>query len=313
MSPSGRKFLRDLWCGLLAVALALLLMGCQANITAGDQGFESQPIAEFGQHDDHDHSSNHPDEIQVLLANSHFVVGESRVAFGIIQNGRSVKGVRMNARFFNLNSSPRLTDEGEATYYGENLGGAGIYALRTAFDQAGRWGVEAIVWMEGAEPQTVRIGFEVLAKDPTPAIGTLAPLTHSKTLKKSGNDREEICSAVDDDRAFHELSIAEAVSNGKPTVILFATPGFCTTRTCGPSLEVVQALQAKYEMQANFIHVEIYEDFQTFQVAEAVQEWRLTTEPWVFFIDREGKIAEKIEGGITLAEVEPLLRKVFDN
>ena len=61
------------------------------------------------------------------------------------------------------------------------------------------------------------------------------------------------------DPAMYEVSVADAVTSGVPTVIAFATPGFCASATCGPLLDQVKALQSDYP-EVEFIHVEIYED-----------------------------------------------------
>jgi hypothetical protein len=40
------------------------------------------------------------------------------------------------------------------------------------------------------------------------------------------------------------------------------------------------------------------------QVATA-DEWGLKTEPWLFIVDEDGKLASRFEGGLTIDEVEP--------
>ena len=147
------------------------------------------------------------------------------------------------------------------------------------------------------QTDVARIGFEVLAQDPSPGIGDDAPLSKTLTLKDVNGDRSKISSASYDDSALHRISIADAVTNGKPTVILFATPAFCTSHVCGPSHQVVMSLAENYGDKVNFIHVEVYKEFQNFTPADAMIEWRLQTEPWLFFVDKNGKIVDKYRGG----------------
>jgi hypothetical protein len=242
---------------------------------------------------------------QTLLANSEHVVGPDRFALGLIENGQAVQDAAVHLRFFDLTSGqPVLKGEADAPFYGDNLGAAGVYVTHTTFDKAGQWGVEVTAQEPGQALKTARLAFQVLAQDPTPAIGEPAPRTRNLTLKDVGGDRHKICSAVEDDSPLHQMTIADAVTSGKPTAILFATPAFCTSRTCGPSLEVVKALAQRYQGPVNFIHIEVYKDFQTFAPADAMLEWDLQTEPWLFFVGKDGKVFEKFEGGITLREVE---------
>lgn len=247
-----------------------------------------------------------PAGLEVLLANSRYIVGPNRFAIGIIRDGHSVKDAQVHLKFFDLASGKAVAKgEADAPFFGDNLGEAGVYIAHTTFDQAGAWGVEVTVTESGRAPETRRIGFQVLAQDPSPGVGDDAPRTQNPTLKDVNGDRTKICSALEEDRILHQLSIAQAVTNGKPTVILFATPRFCTTRTCGPSHQVVLGLARNYADRVNFIHVEVYKNFETFEIAEAMQEWNLETEPWLFFVDRNGKIAAKYEGGITSKEIVP--------
>ncbi len=252
-------------------------------------------------------------DLQILLANSQHLVGENRFPIGVIRDGASVQDAQVHLKFFDLTSGePVATSEADAPYYGDNLGEAGVYVAYANFAKAGDWGVEVTVTENGRAPETKRIAFRVLAQDPSPGVGDDAPRTKNPTLKDVNGDRTKISSATEDDSILHRLSIADAVTNGKPTVILFATPRFCTTRTCGPSHQVVLSLARNYAERVNFIHVEVYKDFETFEPADAMAEWNLQTEPWLFFVDANGKIVHKYEGGITAKEIVPDFLKFIE-
>lgn len=244
---------------------------------------------------------------QAIIANSVHVVGTNeRFAIGLIRDGHSIKDAQAHLKFYDLTSGdPVAKGEADAPFYGDNLGEAGVYVARTAFDKPGSWGVEVSAQEPGKTADVARIGFEVLAQDPSPGIGDVAPRSKNLTLKDVNGDRSKISSASYDDSILHRISIADAVTNGKPTVILFATPAFCTSRTCGPSHQVVMSLAQNYGDKVNFIHVEVYKEFQNFTPADAMGEWRLQTEPWLFFVDKNGKIVDKFEGGITAKEIVP--------
>ena len=40
--------------------------------------------------------------------------------------------------------------------------------------------------------------------------------------------------------------------------------------------------------------------------------WRLPSEPWVFTIDKNGKVAARIEGAFSAAELEDAVQKAID-
>ena len=121
--------------------------------------------------------------------------------------------------------------------------------------------------------------------------------------------RQEISTDDNPDPKFYELSIDEALKERKPFVVAFATPKFCTSATCGPTLDIVKDASADYP-QVNYLHVEPYsnlDDPDNLKPIKAVREWGLPSEPWVFVIDREGRLLDKLEGGITAVELREVL------
>ena len=60
----------------------------------------------------------------------------------------------------------------------------------------------------------------------------------------------------------------------------------------------------------SFLHLEIYSDPQTQTTSAAVSDWRLPSEPWAFLVDREGKIADKLEGGLTATELREAIERL---
>jgi hypothetical protein len=106
--------------------------------------------------------------------------------------------------------------------------------------------------------------------------------------------------------------------NGKPTVLLFATPAFCQTRFCGPAYEMTSELQQRYGDQINFVHVEIYTGLpnpaaNNWEVAPAMTAFGLSTEPWLFLIDRNGVVFYRVEGLFTTDEIEQYIPALLDS
>jgi predicted transcriptional regulator len=72
----------------------------------------------------------------------------------------------------------------------------------------------------------------------------------------------------------------------------------------------VQSLEPDFRGRMSFVHLEIYSDPQTQTTSLAVNEWKLPSEPWAFIVDREGKIADKLEGALTAAELRESIERV---
>jgi hypothetical protein len=110
------------------------------------------------------------------------------------------------------------------------------------------------------------------------------------------------------------MTIAESIRRGEPVLVVFATPVYCVSRFCGPITDMVEDLQKDYSDRANFIHIEIWYDFQDQAVNEAAADWVFVdkdlTEPWVFLIDGKGKIVARWDNVATPGEIEPELEKL---
>ena len=120
------------------------------------------------------------------------------------------------------------------------------------------------------------------------------------------------------DPEFYRLSIADALAEGNPLMIVFSTPAFCGTRTCGPQLEIAEALAEVYGGGMNFVHIEIMERPDLVLTGEAepvvravVREWRLATEPWVFLVDADGLVFDRFEGFSPRFELEASVRRLL--
>ena len=117
----------------------------------------------------------------------------------------------------------------------------------------------------------------------------------------------------------YKISLKESLESQKATVILFATPAFCKTGTCGPQLDVIKDLSNEWDEKFNFIHSEIYSnsneiegDLSNAQISKAAKEWNLPSEPWTFIINESGIIISKFEGFATKEEIEESIKYVLN-
>jgi hypothetical protein len=191
------------------------------------------------------------------------------------------------------------------------------------FDHAGTWGAE--VELELAEGTTVtpRMRFTVLPEGSTPAVGEPAPRSDSPT----GTTADEIGAISTDPDPFpgaYERSVAEVVSSGQPAMVLFATPAFCRTGICGPTMEVVKSVAADYADAVGFVNVEPYRLHMTpnglqpeldaagnLQPVAAAVDYGIPSEPYLFVIDAEGDVFATFEGVVADDELRAALDEVI--
>lgn len=181
----------------------------------------------------------------------------------------------------------------------------GVYTAPVTFDEAGLWEVS----IKGADDEVGAALVEVGTDSPVPDAGEPAPLSASPT-GSTPDELAAISTDPDPDPGFYDLSIADAVGNGRPTVIVFATPAFCQTAVCGPTIDIAkQAADGRH--QIDFVHVEPYDVERArandLQPVDAMFEWGLPSEPWIFVVDEQGTVTARFEGIVGQDELETAL------
>ena len=262
-----------------------------------------------------------PSDILPILATTVLDVGPQRVAFLLATSKSLVSDADVTV-------TPVYVPDGAV---GDTLatefhlwpyGVRGAFATEAVFDRAGPWRLDIEVSGADASGHTM-IDVEVVEDSPVPAVGSIGPLSENKTLPAVG-DLAKVTTDYSPDPDLYQLTIKEAVESPLPAVVVFASPAFCTSPTCGPQVDTVSELKDAYGGQANFIHVEIYDnpdeiqgDLDRAQIAVTVDEWGLSALPhwfnesWTFVLDAEGRIQGRFEGFAAYTELEAALSKVL--
>ena len=192
----------------------------------------------------------------------------------------------------------------------------GVFTARLNFDRAGEWGIGAVITDADGNERTATARVPVNDASATPALGTAAPRSISKTLVDAG-DFERLTTDFEPDADLYAMTIADALDTGKPLMVVFSTPAYCQTATCGPQLDVIKQVKVEYADTMNFIHVEVYDnpheiegDLTNAVISPTVEEWGLPSEPWTFVIDSNGVIRAKFEAFTTREELDEALALV---
>lgn len=270
-------------------------------------------------------------EYSAILVTSDLAVGTNRVSFGIIdRDGMPVRTPQAQVQAVYL---PPGKDQGEVhqTATAQFIqwpppGERGVYVTTLDFDvpaegtdaQPGLWALQITTTTSDGKPVEAQTAMTVREKPVTPAIGSPAPASVTPTASEV-DDLVKITTDKPPDPDLYQLSIDEALKAGKPLVVVFASPAFCVSATCGPQVKIISQIKDRYKGQANFIHVEVFKDPHLIEggrpgedrVVPAVKEWGLPTEPWTFVMDREGEVHAKFEQFTTEEEIEQALREVL--
>jgi hypothetical protein len=175
-----------------------------------------------------------------------------------------------------------------------------IYVARLQITRPGRYWL--VAQPAGRKIKGVSV-FDVRAKLPVPAVGAKAPVSRTPTL--GSEPLSKLTTSDPPDRPLLRYSVAASLAAHKPFVVTFATPKYCTSRVCGPVVDVVEAVQRKLaSSDVRFIHVEVYTDNNpTKGYNRWMRQWGLTTEPWTFLVGRDGRIKAEFEGSVAEDEL----------
>ena len=196
---------------------------------------------------------------------------------------------------------------------------SGIYVTNVDFPAAGDWIAHFATAGAGKPEERIDFQFQVAAKKNVISPGDKAPSVATPTLAAVGGDVSKISSDAKPDKAFYETSVAEALAAHKPFVLIFATPKFCQTSTCGPTLDKVKPIAAA-DPNLTFINVEPYvlADDQgqlqpvldakgNLQAVSATIAYGLVSEPYVFVVGGDGIVKASFELIFTSDEIDKAL------
>ncbi len=244
------------------------------------------------------------EDVGLVMGTSDYAPGPVRVSFLVLTH-RARQIERPTARVWvsrALDEAPFRT----VTARLEDVGkGQRIYVADVDITEPGKYFLLAEP-VGGTKIQGV--GNVVVEKQTkTPAVGDSA--FPSKTPTLADAPAAELTTRTPPDTELLRVSVADALARKQPFAVVFATPKFCQSRTCGPVVDVVDAVRRRVP-SVGFIHVEIYEENNpALGVNRWVQEWKLPTEPWVFLVGQDGRIKAKFEGAVSERELEAAVRR----
>jgi hypothetical protein len=204
-----------------------------------------------------------------------------------------------------------------ATFVWAIEGSRGEYVAMTEFPEAGDWKAVFITQAPDSPQEAIGVAFQVQEELPVVDIGEKAPASVTPKASDVGGDLKKISTDVNPDPRFYELSVSDAIAQGKPFVLIFATPAFCQSAQCGPTLERVKKAAATAPDDIAFINVEPYQMTFTegrlqpvldengqLKSVPAVDEWGILSEPWIFAVDGKGIVRASFEGVATDEELK---------
>ena len=260
------------------------------------------------------------DGLQAIFATPDIGVGTHRVAFALTSRTSLVDAPSATVQSFFEPDGETLGEPVQtslAIFRPFPLVQRGLYTTKMSFDRPGRWGIQATVLGEDGSPARARLYFDVPNATQALTVGAKA----FASVNRTAHDVERLSQLTTGsmyDVDLYQMTIADAIQSGLPTVIVMASPAFCTNAVCGPQVDVLRELKNEFEGQANFIHIDFFDNPEEIQgdlsravVSSVAEEWLLPSSEWSFVVDRLGIISDRFEGFATLEELRIALTDVL--
>ena len=141
----------------------------------------------------------------------------------------------------------------------------------------------------------------------TPALGSAAPDVDTPTLNDVLNLADAISSDPRQVAAFYWFSVHDQLVNGQPFVFVLDSYVFRPNEACGGALGLIHDIFIEYP-ELTVIHAEPWlTRFSSGQLTleppegpAALAPWSVAygiqAPPWVFIVDREGRVHQKLTG-----------------
>ena len=302
---------------LLAISVLVLVACAQSDktpTTASEEVIDRPDLALLVE------GSVSPDGLRAILGTGDLGVGTNRIGFVLTYEDGIVSAptASVTSRFVPSDGSEAVVYKPPtAVFQLWPYGIQGLYTTNLTFDRAGTWSIDVSVDGQDGSQLSTNLIFPVEETTHAPSVGALAVRSNSKVLADVKSFKELTTGSLHDPDLY-QTTIADAVVSGQPTVIVLASPAYCTNAVCGPQIDVLQELKNTYIGQANFIHVDFYEnpqeiagDLDRARISQTVREWNLPSNEWTFVINRQGIVSDRFEAFATFEEVETALIKVL--
>ena len=277
------------------VAVALVVAACGGSAAPNGSGPEP--------------SAGRPSVIPVIVTVEQ-IVGPNRLLFSLRDPGTKEPVARpdrpVSVAFTDPAGVAGAAMDGRFIWAIE--GSRGVYVVNTTFGSAGTWKAAFTTMGATGAPETIVVSFDVREQGTTVSVGDQAPSVKTPTLADVDGNVAAISTDPEPVPAFYEHSVDELLGASTPFALVFATPKFCKSAQCGPTLERVKAVAAQ-RPGFTVVNVEPYQLDYTdgalqlrldangqLQAVPASDAYGLVTEPWVFVIDGGGTITTSLEG-----------------
>ncbi len=250
--------------------------------------------------------------ISALLVTSTLWPGTSDLLFSVLDpEGRALADAAASVVTRLQRPDGTLLPEQAAQIVQPTPGGRRLYQVRVDLDEVGSWQLhvripDGATATDGSAPSAV-FPFDVIPDDGSPPLGAPFPAVETPTAALTAGGLTAISSLPEPEPAFYERSVPELLERGEPFLLSVDSVAFRTTDTCGAGLG--HLIHLHHEVPAmRMVHAEPYvtsvvDGVLTLdppdgppQPAPWAEALGATSPPWIFVVDRDGRLWAKFHG-----------------
>lgn len=261
--------------------------------------------------------------LDVILDSTQHWVGTNDVLLSVYDatSGASLadEGAELSLRFTGPDGGSFTTTpaiERFATY------GRRLYRARVPLDRVGEWMVEVGATVHGAR-SVGRGKLDVGPDMGTPALGSLVPGGDTPTMRDAHSLMHHISSDPEPLTAFYTWTLDDALAQHQPTVFVLDSYAFRPNAACGGALGILHEVFIDYPgltvIHAEPWHMAMGRDGHMLELdppggpavlTDYAEAWGIEEPPWVFVIDRDGRLQAKFTGVIGSDELRAAITSI---
>ncbi len=276
----------------LVGALALTLLAAACGSSGGDAGAGAGAGAGGS-------TGTAAAQLDVQPQNSTLLVGENRLGIALLQGKQPVLDAAATVA---VASGSTTIETAKLEFAGHEYKDIPYYLTAVSFPRQGVYHLTVDATLHNGSTAQGSVAVEVTIHSPEPPIGFQMPALKQPIAGDAGGDLSKLDSGVPPDN-WHTMTVAQGLAQHRPMVVYFGQPGRCATQTCGPTITVLQKLCTTYCDKLLFEHVEVHYPAQADAINPAFTAMGFQSEPWTYFVNAQGVIADRFEGPVTLDQL----------
>ncbi|HEV7677048.1 MAG TPA: hypothetical protein VGQ42_00605 [Candidatus Dormibacteraeota bacterium] len=239
--------------------------------------------------------------LNVEPQNSTLLVGVNRVSVALLDgNKQPVNGAHAS---LDIQSGGQTIATRPLQWIGPTYGNKPVYNGTASFPKSGEYTFVVHATLADGSARTGTVTVSATVHSPELPVNFKVPSLSQRIAGDPNTTVAQLDSGVPPDD-WHTTTIAQGLAQHRPMLLYFGEPGFCVSAVCGPVVQILKQLCTSYCDRLLFEHIEVrVPPGSQGPFNPAYVGFGLTSEPWIYFVNAQGVVADRFEGPVTLDDL----------